>query len=164
MKKITEEMQELIAKNLPAATAGAMSDFIKDAEKTKEELEKANGDLEIFGIKMSDLNRRFSDLKSKVQDQAFIDQKLEELRSLEEKVSEREKNLDLRIVEIRLECAENRNSKVESLVEKVFGHPSVSVSSYKSKPLVCDPGNGCAQYETGRTFEDETKTTTKSKN
>jgi hypothetical protein len=150
LNNITKEIREAIESNLPAATAGVMSDFITEAENTKDEL-----------VLIQKINKKQT---SEIEEQKIIISQLSALKyqkkDLEKKEATlriRERDLNLEIVQIKLEAANARNEKIESLVEKVFGHPAVSVSTNKSIPTMTDPATGQTPYQNGCVNEHEDK-------
>jgi len=163
MNTITKEMQEIIEKNLPAQTAGAMSDFIKDAEETKDALAIAADKIDTLEMQKNVYEKENVQLKHSIQQQSKLTEREKKLEEQTEALRIRERDLKLEIAEIQLNAANDRNNKVEQLVEKVFGHPSVSVSTYKSKPIMVGGDNGCTPYQSGSATENENTTTTTDK-
>lgn len=161
--EIGREIQKLITENLPASTAGAMSDFIADAEKSRDclviaetTIKKQREEIESKDEKIKELWRQVSEIKA-------FKERDKDVTKQEEKLQVRERDIKLEIAMIQLDAANDRNNKIEQLVEKVFGHPSVEVSTTKNTPIMSGAENGCIPYETGRMTENENTKTTKIK-
>lgn len=158
MEKFTEEMQKLIEANLPASTAGAMKDFIKKAEETKQRLARIEDICEQQKEATERRNIEIIDLKIKVSTLNSYKSREKEIVKQEEALRIRERDIKLEIATVRLQAADDRNNKIESLVEKVFGHPSVTVSTLKTKPVM-STSDGYSPYQNGCTTENEDTTT-----
>ena len=163
MTDLTKEMQKIIEENLPAATAGVMKSYIEEAEVTKQNLAEADKTIEaqIKNITLKEdeiraLKRELEGAKNQLQEQ-------DELKSAQEALSIRERDLQLEIANIRLQSADDRNATVERLVDRVFGHPSVTVSTYKDVMVPIEGGNGCSGYAHKENGVTESQTTTQSK-
>jgi len=167
MKKITEEMQELIAKNLPAATAGAMKDFIEESEEVKLNLKESLEKNIIKDKSIDSLLREAALLNGKIEKFEDFNKREKELDGREISIADRERNIKLQIIEIQLSVTQASLATTERLVEKVFGHPSVTVTNSKNvyTPIMHNQGNGCGEYQSGSstTNTEETKTTTETK-
>lgn len=157
------EIQEIIAKNLPETTAGIMKEFITKAEETRHALVSAEETIESKDNDIFNLHVKINKLKEQVSEIDDVKKRDKVLIKQEEALRIRERDLKLEIAEIRLANANDRNNKIEQLVEKVFWHPSVSVNTHKYKPQMSDPAPGCVPYECGRISENEITTTIKSK-
>lgn len=163
MTTLTEEMQAVIEKSLPAATAGAMRDFISEAEATKAALEAAEKDfieLEKLSEVLRDDNKK---LQSMIESQESLDATLQEVLKLKEEVAVRERDIELIILKSSLAAANERNVVVERLVDKVFGHPSVTVRTSKDVVFPVDGSQGSCGYAHRENSVMESQTTTESK-
>ena len=163
MSDITKEMQELIEKNLPSATAGVMTKYIKEAEKTKDDLVESESQVKSLLkqlIEWKTKTEKLERLKSYWQN---LNEREASLAKETESLRVRERDIKLEIANIRTAEANNRNIIIERLVEKVFGHPSVSVSTYKNIPIMSDAATGAVPYQSGSATENETTTTVESK-
>lgn len=163
MTDITKEMRRIIEENLPAATAGAMKDFITQSEINDGRLKQAHEECETLAKKNETAQKENDGFAARVKELEKRVLTETELTSRKLKVEEGERGLELRIAEIKLQGANDRNSKIEQLVEKVFGHPTVTVSRSKTVPIMVNQGEGCAPYQSGSESHFEDEITKKSK-
>lgn len=160
---VNADIRKIIAENLPATTAGVMSDYITEAERTKDDLAAAGIKITAQEVEMKIKNSTIEKLKEQVSEINVYKTRDMEVAKMAEELRIEKRDIDLKIALIELDAANDRNDKIEQLVEKVFGHPSVTVSTSKIKPLMPDE-NGNTPYLEGRTMvETEDTTTTKSK-
>lgn len=163
MTDITQEMQKLIEANLPAATAGAMKDFIREAERKSDDLAESETQIKDLMGQISRLQTENAGINERLADQEELANRVRDVIDQEEKMAIRERDINLEVAKIKLMAANDRNTAIERLVEKAFGHPSLSVSTHRNRPIMHDPGPGCTPYQAGSVTEDETTTTTQSK-
>lgn len=162
MNSVSAEIADLIEKNLPSATAGVMKDFIKEAEKTSEELSKAYKIIANQTNALEKLESSCLEYRTTITEYEDMGVLKSELEDKESKLNIREQKLDLEISNILLQESVARNRAVESLVTKVFGHPSVMVTNRKSIVTPISGSGDCCGYVDERIITD-TKTTTESK-
>lgn len=151
MENLKSQMLELVKANLPEATAGEMKKYIESAEETKKQLsmcEKKVVKLEKYIIdseKDADTEREAKKLLELVIKEGAA--KIEEVEAREIILKESERMLENTILKTELKCAHSSNDQVVRLVEKVFGHPSVTVTNMKSTSLPQPPDQyGNSQY------------------
>ena len=155
-----KDIEKIIAENLSTATANEMSKFITEAKQTKDDLKNVTSELEEALDSNIALDTKCKKLTVILQFQTDIDVRKKELAVWEEKLRITNSEIELKILRVKFEEAERSNRKLESMVEKVLGHPGVIVTSSKSTPVMFDPGNGGAPYQNGSAMEmTETKTT-----
>jgi hypothetical protein len=139
---VSKEIKEIIEKNLPQAAAGAMKDFhLKD--KVKEQA------LTITG------------LEADIEKNGSLNDREHGLNTRERAIEDRERAIDLEVANIKLSCAEHSTLTVERLVEKVFGHPSVTVSTVRQSPIMAQ--ENYTPYEAGQSVSSESVETTQGK-
>ncbi len=160
---LNEDMKKLIAENLPAATAGAMSDFIVEAEKTRDDLVHAETAIKNQTNTIKSKEAIIEKLEEQVCEINAFKKRDKAVAEREEALQVRERDIKLEVANIQLDAANDRNDKIEQLVEKVFGHPSVTVSTYRTKPIMSRLNDGSIPYECGQMHENEGTTTTKNK-
>lgn len=163
MTSITEEMQKLIEESLPGATAGAMKDFIKEAELTKSNLMAAQHKINDLDLELDKKSKEISRLKEVVSKAGDLDNREQSLNERNEGLDVRERDINLEIATIKLESAEKRNASVEGLVNKVFGHPSVTVSTTKDVPVATGGSRDCVGFPVVERGIQETTITTEGK-
>jgi hypothetical protein len=163
MTDITKEMKKLIADNLPAATAGAMSDFIAEAKVTKGELRIANGRIKDQDQELEEKAELIKVLRMAETTADALEKAAKEVSDREKDVSIRERNISMEVMRVELNSANDRNATVERLVDKVFGHPGVKVTTQKEAFTAVDGGNDCCGFVDQRpTVEQKTTVETKS--
>jgi len=148
-----KELIEVIKANLPASTAGAMQEYITQAEVNKKRLAMEHKAIESLEKKLS----QQSDEVSKLRDELSA---YKDLEKRERAVAEQQRDLKLTEAVIRKEEAEKRSDCIMELVGKVFGHPAVSVSQSVSKPIMTDSATGMVPIQSGMSSE-YIETTTK---
>ncbi len=156
---ITKEMQELISKSLPAATANAMREFIEKANVTAEELRVLKGKYDEQSVKLLAETKETGRLRIFEQKDARIMEKAAELIEREKVLDATHRTLKMEIMQTKLDMMEATNITVRDLVSKVFGHPSVTVSTFKD---VLSVPSDSGMYP-NRDSLNETTTTTESK-
>jgi hydroxylamine reductase (hybrid-cluster protein) len=158
MTDITKELRDIIEKALPAQTANAMADFIEEAEATKEKLRQTEELLDAAQHSLAEKDEEIATLNDDIHEATLIINTRKALEEREEAVALRERDLNLTLAETRLEMTMASMATVERLVEKVFGHPSVTVSTSRNVAVPCE-SNGYLSRES----EDEVTTTTQGK-
>ena len=161
--KMKDELLSVIEKNLPAATAGVMKDFIADAENNKAKLKKQEKTISELQDTITKLQEELKGSHKLIRKQEEVDKLKQSLATLDTTLSERERNIDVTLLQLKLEMMTDRNERIERLVDKVFGHPSVTVSSCKDVALAVPGGGSCAGYVHKESSLAETVTTTKGK-
>ena len=135
MKRMTDEILSLVKKNLPEATALALKDYLADAENNKEKSKQLEKDIEHKRKTISENNGLIVSLKEKLDSQ----EKQEILKENNDKkfleLEEKERNLYLKIARIQRDEAIKQAEILYKLVDKVFGHPSVTIATHKKIPL-----------------------------
>lgn len=163
MKNLKNQMLELVKENLPEATAGEMKKYIESAEATKKELTKAEKKISILenaikeAEKVAKLEREIKEsLEEVIKETA---EKIADVEEREKILIKGESELENKLLRIELDCAYNSSNQIMSLVEKVFGHPSVTVTNTKTTPNPPTKDQyGYEQYQID-TIETEIKTT-----
>lgn len=159
--ELPTEIQDLISKTLPEATAKEMKKFIENAEETVCELalsRNANKNLQdaVAGLKEEIARLRVFEEQAK-----WLNDKEKNLAILADEVSEQQKNLEVKELEIRLDAATNSNAEILRLVDKVFGHPSVRVET--SRAVKADIDQYGNPIYASPNYVVDTETTTKGK-
>jgi len=157
-----KEIKEILEKHLPAATAGVMKEYIEKAERAKVAFEALKAINEKLEYEMKGKNKTITLLTKEIKYQGDLDAQVVWIKKEELSLETRKRGIALEIAQIQLQCAEDRNDKIESLVEKVFGHPNVSISTVRNKPAMIDPGYGGTPYK-GVETEEENIITVESK-
>ena len=158
-----DELLSVIEKNLPAAAAGLMKDFIEDAESNKEKLKKQEKIISKLQDTITELQEELKDSHKLIRKQEEVDRLKQSLAALDTTLSERERNIDVTLLQLKLKMMTDRNERIERLVDKVFGHPSVTVSSCKDVVVPVPGGDSYAGYVHRESSLAETVTTTKGK-
>ena len=154
-----KQIQEVISRNLPEATALEMKKFIEEAEETKDSLELLEEKLSASLVVNKDQQEFINILQRDLDSHENLRILLEAQEVQEEVLRVKEQSLDYLILEVKLECAEQRNKELFSLVEKVFGHPSVTVSKNSSVPVPVSGGGEYAGYVHTQDVNEVTTTT-----
>jgi hypothetical protein len=111
-----QEIKDIIAKNLPEQVGSVLKEKLEKAEKDAYMLRVVTNDYELKCAEVTSLRRDLEDAKSRINEEISLE-------SWKQTLKDKEKNLELEILKIRLEEAEKRNSIGERLVEQVFRSP-----------------------------------------
>ena len=139
-----------------------MKKFIEEAETTKVILEQKEEEVVFLSSSLLKEEKKVASLQEDLSTHEDLRELLEVQELQEEALRVKEQSLDYLILEVKLECAEQRNKELFSLVEKVFGHPSVTISKNSNIPIAVDGGGQYAGY-VQREGVDEITTTTEGK-
>jgi hypothetical protein len=154
-----KEILELIKKNLPEMTATQLEKFIKESNIIKSELESTKTKLK----EVLEENVRLHSLE--LEKQKLEKSKLE-LDERQKAIEKRELELDKTILEIKLQNSNEQTATVFSLVDKVFGHPSTTITknenSMKQIPYSSSDGNSWSSPGEETSSQTITKTESKS--
>lgn len=111
-----QEINKIIAEHLPEQVGKVLKLRLEQAESDRRDLANVQAAL----INANDLVQRrdkeVADLQAKIKHQLYVEDLLQTIK-------ERERGLEIEILNIRLEEAEKRNSIGERLVEQVFRSP-----------------------------------------
>ncbi len=123
-----QEIKKIIEQHLPEQTASVMKEFIEKAEATERQLTVANNMLK-------EQKETIEKYQEKEDQLAEAGDKLEAARSLMEANEKRKiglddeaRNMRCSIIETEMKMMKFNINNMTSLVEKVFGHPSVSIT------------------------------------
>ncbi len=111
-----QEIKDIIAKNMPEQVGAILKQKLEKADNDAHDIEVLRDRLDERFNEIVSLKRQVEDLKSRIKDEMNIEAWTQTLK-------DREANLELEILKIRLEEAEKRNSIGERLVEQVFRSP-----------------------------------------
>ena len=145
---INKEMEEVIKKNLPEATAVTLKKYIEEAEENKRRLAACDFVIEKNNNIINTLNKQIVTLTGQVKMES-------ELISREKTVFDKENKLEVTLANLKVAEAEKRADAVYNLAGIVFKNPSftraISRSGGTSKST--SPG-----YENNNHNETETVT------
>jgi len=123
-----EELRKVIEVNLPAATAGAMKEYLKTAEETAKKLEKCEGEKEALEVEGAELRARLNECKELVAQHGDVQRR-------EAEVAERETKIETRILKIQLEEANKRVDVLTNLTETVFKNRKLVIEKSSNVPM-----------------------------
>lgn len=136
MDDLKNQMLNLVKESLPEATAGEMKKYIEDAEAIKKSLTKAKDEIHAAKeaiIGLTEENKcLLSELKAFKKREEDIKTKTDDLDAREDLVGKRERDILNTVLQNQLIAAEKTQGDILRLVEKVFGHPGVSISNSKT--------------------------------
>jgi len=159
------KIQQIVSEQLPQATAGELKKYIENAESISRELEKKNEkikELEQFKLLYNELYGKNSAIDEK--EKALLKRE-KELNEKELLIEKRQRGFELEIANIKVSEAQMSKIDLFELVNKVFGHPSVSISNKKNMSVEkFEPYQGGGGYwSTKNDTEENTETRTESK-
>ena len=148
-----EKINEVIAANLPAATASELQSYLANAEADKKELAEAKKKINSLQERIGELEDENARLKASAE-------LADSLHELEEKLNKRERDFELEIQRLKVGMMEDSTHKLFALVDKVFGIPTVCVSNTKDVVTPVDGGNGGCGFAQRDTVNETTTTKT----
>jgi len=165
--KLEKSIQELIQKNLPGIAANELSKFIEESKKLEKDLELSNDKIKKQEELIKKLDDIISQLKLDIQNLEKLQNTKELLDIRGEKLRKEEIEFSNKVLSIQLSESINRNEMLFQLVNKVFGHPSVTIIK-KEKGIENIPVEGGGNGIMGTVFtqnynKEITTTETKSK-
>ena len=139
---INKEMEEMIKKNLPEATATTLKKYIEEAEGNKKKL-TTNTELIDYNSKaILALNLELAELKNRVKTEG-------ELVARERDVSDKENKLDVTLANLKVAEAEKRADAIYNLAGIVFKNPSFTRAISRSGVAIKSiPGGNDSHNET----------------
>lgn len=161
MRDFNNELEDIIAKNLPAQTAAQMSEFIKAAEATSKELSSIKNELESGREEANRLRKNISDLEALKNSEEDVANRSSSLDSRERALDARERGFDMEILTLRVELMQEGRSSEHELVDKVFGHPSVTIKRTASEIAATNYANGDSFPTALQVASEVTRTETK---
>ena len=162
--EIDKEIKKIIETQLPAQTAGVMKDFIEGAELTEETLRATQGIVKKHEKTIEDYHKKdtmYNQMKAMGED---LDLRVDACNKRDIDLDEEARNMRMTVMETELAMTIANMKNMENLVNKVFGHPSVSIS--RTVPVAEHPP-GVDQYGNqsfgGVTPHQESETTVEGK-
>lgn len=146
MEQVIKEMEEVIRKNLPEATAITLKQYLEEAEGIKAKLKIAQLSVQARDGELTLLRADISALKGRVQQDG-------ELALREKIVTARENQLALDMATLKAAEAEKRADVAYKLAETVFRNPTLVRSVCKSSNSSKSVYSGQDRNETETTRE-----------
>lgn len=152
---ITPEIRKMIEDQLP----GQVGTILKSRLALLDQLEPLTKTLQQTNL---DLNARIDALKRDIQDQEVLDKKLAELKTLQEDVARRERDMKVTLLELRAAEADRRADNVFELVRTLVKTPDriKSITESANVPVGVNGGNnscGFVQQSTASSTVTETE-------
>ena len=129
MSNINIDIQEAIKKNLSGQVAGELSRVLEEYDSLKRKLPIANDKATHFEKETLNLKLNYDNLKH---DYDELVKEVGDLNEREMVISRVENNLEIDKMKLQLIMTEKSKVEMLSLVDKVFGHPSVTISNTKT--------------------------------
>ena len=146
-----EKIKEAIANDLPNQVGQELQKRLVKAEQDAADLKsckKLNTD---YLQATKDRDEKIKELEAKLNKQETTDKKLKEIKEAEQQMA-------VTLAELKKSAAERERDTVIKLVEKVFGHPSVTIERFGSKDVAVPNDH----YNTPTSYN-HTETTTETK-
>ena len=154
MSDLNNEILEAIQRNLPGMMANELAQYLEATKKDKNDLAVIKMQLktteEAFRLKVDEL------ASEKVARQ-LAEAELAEGMQLVKNAKQIIETHELKLMQVKLDAAQNQTNTVIRLVEKVFGHPSVTVAKSGQIPVAMIGGGVTTTYSS------ESETTIQSK-
>lgn len=133
---LSKEIKEVIEKNLPAQTAGALNGYLKKAKEAIEINEYLRGKETELAKEKDVLREKATSLESLISTKEEIKDKLKDIET-------RELALEKTILEIKLQESEKRASVIITLTETVFKNRKLVIEKSSNVPLAVEGSSGC---------------------
>lgn len=165
-QEMVTKLQQLIAEQLPANTAGEMKKFIENAEIVAKDLKIAKETNVKLQERIEELEKKHADLKKEVK--SFKDRELsilEQENTIKNKILEieaRERNLCVVLLDKELEMTKSSKNDLYCLIDKVFSLPTVTVTKNSSREIHV-PADSYNSYHQSKHLNDCTTETTEVK-
>lgn len=159
--KLLNKINELAVEHLPEATAGALKQHLARIDSLEADNERLENTVEADAVQIRQLNGQIKKLKDELYKHDCLFNREAAAKKREQEIEDRERALDSQIAKLKQDEAEKRVGTIERLVDKVFGHPSVTVSNSReiATPVANGDGYGHVEYKTVH----ESETTIESK-
>lgn len=154
---VKKQIQDIINEHLPAQVAGEMKKYIESIEGLTDDLKKAEAEVDKQRMVIADYRKKDAQYKCNEENKKRNEDWVIELAARSEELDKREDRIEMAKNEVRLECMNINMDNMQKLVEKVFGHPRVQVSTSREVPYTDQYGNRSTQY----VHDDETHTESK---
>lgn len=122
---LKEEISKAIEKNLPAAVAEELGEYLREAESNKSTAQYLRG-------QVSRLEEKNESLEEELKKHKENSQAQEKLTARERGVEDRERALELEVARIKLEEANKRADIVHALAGTIFRNPVVKRTAVES--------------------------------
>ncbi len=142
MANLTEEMVELIKKNLPEYVGAELKTFIDDANTTKRELGKVSQTLREERAAATKVVIERDALRTENKN---LTSKVEEVLKLEQDLIARERDLKVTILECKLSGMTSQRDTLERLTETAFKNHAVRQKMFGTVPVAVE-GVAPSQY------------------
>jgi hypothetical protein len=155
------EIKKIIEQHLPTQTAGVLKDYLEGAELTERVLRETQATVTKHEETIAEYVKR-EDLLADAERQvatAVAIRKQNEERTI--KLDEEARNMRCTIMETQLSMTTANMKNMESLVQKVFGHPSVSIT--RQVPVAAGFNNADGSYNSGDMLENASEKTVEGK-
>ena len=156
--QLTDEIKEMVKKQLPGIHADTLGAFFKEAEINKMERERLAGLLKEETARSQQLSNSFHNTKEKLEK---LQKEVGDLSKREAEVLERENRQT--IVEVKKECAEDKVKLATDLFGQVFRNTELRRELHHSHSEYVDGysrGNDYVQPHSINRTEDKTETET----
>ena len=155
-----EKINKIISESLPEATANEMKKFIEQAEKWREEVKESHLVIEDLRNVMRDQRKEIDKLKALRLNAEEIEQAKIEVAGMRLTLLDEQRALDMTVLQAENNALERERETVIKLVNKVFGHPNVTVSTHKEHVFPKEDYSTVhiqREYTTDTTITDQTK-------
>jgi len=149
--ELTQDMLEVIRKHLPSQTAGQLKAALDRLEHLEQVAEERRVAIEQRDIQVADLRAQVDLLQENLRLADDLEAKAIELDTLDHQLKKREDRIDMAVNTTKMDMMKSHIDTIERLVEKVFGHPGVSVTTYKSGNVPVADQYGISQHQSSET-------------
>ena len=126
-----QDILDAIKKNLPEMVAGELKEHLENYDVLEINVKKLEDQLETLTTLNKNLEKENVKLKK-------LNIRSEELDKKEMEVNAEKRNLKVTMAELKAEEANKRSSQLYTLVDKVFGHPNVTITKTTNQAVPND--------------------------
>lgn len=139
---IENELLEIIERNLPSQTANALSKYLDQAVAAQEALALKNTSYDILSKEHKDLSNLYSSLHEEVKE---LRKNKDEVEVLKTELKKKLETIEIDKMKIHVESYTRERETMLRLVDKVFGHPNVTIASGNSHTIPGSAANNWIQ-------------------
>lgn len=158
MKK---QIQEIINQHLPAQVAGEMKTFIESLEQVRADLSKSEEEVGKLLVTVADYRKKDAKYAGNTEEEKRLNAVEQHLDSRQGEIQKREDRIEIELIKERNTLMEANMKNMESLVQKVFGHPAVTIT--RQVPVSDGYNNSNGSYSSGESLMHATEKTVESK-
>lgn len=164
MSTLENDIIDAIDKDLPAQVAGRLKVRLEKTDGLENQLAEANQMINTLQQEIADITEKLSKHEDLVKMSAVLDMREANIETRDKALVRREDSLKCELAEQRVVHAEQSKKELLTLVDKVMGHPAVTITRDTAVPIAPGPKDQYGNTSYGLVEKhQESETTTESK-